>query len=69
MEKSDFKQIKKEYFESCREIIKLDGECDNIECFNCPFWSHNWNRRCYEDDAIENLAEYSKKFIEKFENI
>lgn len=37
MKREDFKEIKKEHFETCEYIVENEGSCFSISCGNCPF--------------------------------
>lgn len=82
MKISDFKEITKEHIETCKQIIKLDGWCDegnNYQfCRKCPFHSSNAKngKSCFENKykmlwafPQDDIVEASKQFIEQFENI
>jgi len=54
MKKSDFKQFKPVYIESCETMRKQDGSCLGIKCERCPFYEIEYD--C-EDNTNFNKAE------------
>lgn len=41
MKKEDFKEITQEYIKTCKEIIKMEGDCGGEMCDTCPFHYRN----------------------------
>lgn len=41
MKRSDFIEIRKEHFDTCRQLIELEGACGLIDCAVCPFTYDN----------------------------
>jgi len=71
MRKEDFKEIKQIHFKTCREIVD-NGQCECVECVDCPFEdinsiNHNY---CSEDYLITHSREFLKVFedFNYFEN-
>lgn len=72
MKKEDFKEIKKEHFETCKKIILSKGICVNCKCFECPFNELNLKKEikctyyrnqmyCVVED--KKLVESCKEFL------
>ena len=76
MKREDFKEITKEHIETARELIKTNGMCENIKCYDCPFDEFN-NKKglgcgkagyathgasCYGED--EKLLQSANDFLE-----
>ena len=71
MKREDFKEILPVHIESCKEIIKQEGECTGVDCKECPFTIFNSTN---EKDCVQNdyagkgqLAESAEEFIKLFE--
>lgn len=41
MQKEDFKKITQEHINHCKDIIKFNGVCLDVQCENCPFYKYN----------------------------
>ncbi len=76
MKKEDFKKITEKHVETARELIKTNGMCENIKCYDCPFDEFN-NKKglgcgkagyathgasCYGED--EKLLQSANDFLE-----
>lgn len=76
MKREDFKKITEKYVETARELIKTNGMCENIKCYDCPFDEFN-NKKglgcgkagyathgasCYGED--EKLLQSANDFLE-----
>lgn len=80
MRREDFKEIRKEHFETCKMIIENLGDCRSLKCWDCPFNTYNLVGKythCGEYIHPDNSVFYicintfrlmkAKMFIEKFE--
>ena len=76
MKREDFKKITEKHVETARELIKTNGMCENIKCYDCPFDEFN-NKKglgcgkagyathgasCYGED--EKLLQSANDFLE-----
>ena len=76
MKREDFKKITEKHIETARELIKTNGMCENIKCYDCPFDEFN-NKKglgcgkagyathgasCYGED--EKLLQSANDFLE-----
>lgn len=54
MKRLDFKNITKEYFETCYKIIENGGICGDLSCDKCPFYkSNSTNRKLCIDNGYK----------------
>ena len=67
MKKSDFKEHREIYIESCKKIITKGGACGgagekNVPCSSCPFPNSNTenNKTCGKTYRAENMECYEK---------
>lgn len=67
MKREDFKEILPVHIESCKEIIKQEGNCEDIECEGCPFSCDNTDKYDCEGASYKVMINKSKGFIELFE--
>lgn len=79
MKREDFKEITEKHIETARELIKTNGMCENIKCYDCPFDESN-NKKglgcgeaeyatqgttCYAEDG--KILQSAKEFLEMCE--
>ena len=79
MKREDFREITEKHIESCKEIIKCNGVCANVNCNECPFDGLNeieYNTcgdKGYSTVGISNeeedkkLLQSAKEFLKLFE--
>lgn len=80
MKRKDFREITETYIETARKIVKLKGNCKNIDCGDCPFHSCNATNH-YECEGVytsfgivqqeedEKLLQSAKKFLKMCQQI
>lgn len=80
MKREDFREITEKHIESCKEIIKCNGVCANVNCNECPFDGLNeieYNTcgdKGYSTSGVNNteedkkLLQSAKEFLELFES-
>lgn len=65
MKRSDFKEIKEIFFETCKENIQLKGTCQFIDCDNCPFYEvYGEKNACYASESDEELVDKCWEFLD-----
>jgi len=70
MKKTDFKQHKFEYIETCRRIIELKGKCNTTttKCIDCPFSSSNIkNQECSYCGTVESGLDSAIKYLKLYD--
>jgi hypothetical protein len=45
--------MKEQHIESAKQIVKQNGECDGINCYDCPFINHQCNLVNYDEMTIK----------------
>lgn len=66
MKREDFKEILPVHIESCKEIIKQEGNCEDIECEGCPFSCGNTDKYDCEGASYKVMTNKSEEFIKLF---
>ena len=78
MKKSDFKEFKPVYIESCETIVKQRhcGSFSNIACDDCPFFVQNasngklcwknYKNRCVINEPNAKLVKSAKQYLELY---
>lgn len=71
MEIKDFKEMTENHIEICKTIIREDGCCELIACFECPFYCENSLEfeGCHQyGENNESFVKSAKEFIELYNN-